>query len=138
MSKSSEYASAAFSAILLRSMRNDNGVDHDTAWKPAEVRAWARERGIEIGDRGRIPEPLIELYLAKPSTVRKWASERGIRVSERGRIPAEVVEQYLARPSAVRSWARKQGIDIGERGRIPLEVTDRYLDRFRQLDLSAA
>jgi hypothetical protein len=120
------------------SMSNDNGVDHDTTWTPADVRAWARERGIEIGDRGRIPEPVIELYLAKPSTVRKWASERGIRVSERGRIPSEVIEQYLSRPAAVRSWARKQGIDIGERGRIPLEVVDRYLDRFRQLDWDAA
>jgi hypothetical protein len=136
--ESPEYAFVVVSAILVAVMRNDNGVDHESSWTPAEVRAWARERGLEIGDRGRIPEPVIELYLAKPSTVRKWASQHGIRVSERGRIPAEITEQYLARPAAVRSWARKQGIDIGERGRIPLEVVERYLERFRQFDWAAA
>jgi hypothetical protein len=119
-------------------MSNDNGVLDEDGWTPAEVRAWARERGIEVGDRGRIPETVIELYLAKPSTIRKWASDRGLQVSERGRISAEIVEQYLARPAAVRSWARRQGIDIGERGRIPVEVIERYLDRFRQLERDAA
>ena len=123
---------------ILLDMRNDNGVEDENEWTPAEVRAWARERGLEVSNRGRIPETLIELYLAKPSTIRKWASDRGIPVSERGRLSAEIVEQYLARPAAVRSWARRQGIDIGERGRIPVELVERYLDRFRQLERDAA
>lgn len=32
--------------------------------KPAAVRAWARDRGIEVSDRGRIPVGLVRAYLA--------------------------------------------------------------------------
>jgi len=31
--------------------------------RPSAVREWARQQGIEIGDRGRIPADLIESYL---------------------------------------------------------------------------
>lgn len=30
----------------------------------ASVRAWARERGIAVPDRGRVPQPVIDSYLA--------------------------------------------------------------------------
>ena len=119
-------------------MRNANGLVSEEQWTPAEVHARARERGLGISDRGRIPEAVIELYLAQPATVRKWASQNGIAVSERGRLPAEIVEQYLARPAAVRAWARRQGIDVGERGRLPVALVERYLERFRQLERIAA
>jgi Lsr2 len=119
-------------------MQNSDGVDRQDEWTPAEVRAWARERGLGVGERGRIPEAVIELYLAQPSRVRRWASDRGITVSERGRLPTEVLEQYLARPEAVRAWARRQGIEVGERGRLPVALVERFLDRFRQLEWDAA
>lgn len=119
-------------------MRQDNGPGSEDQWTPAEVRAWARERGIGVSERGRIPEALIELYLAQPATVRKWAAKNGIAVSERGRLPAELVDQYLARPAAVRAWARRQGIEVGERGRLPVSLVERYMERFRQLERAAA
>lgn len=124
--------------VLCVFMRSDDAVTQQDRWTPAEVRAWARQRGLGIRDRGRIPDAVIELYLAQPSTVRKWASDRGIVVSERGRLPAEVVEQYLARPAAVRAWALRQGIDVGERGRLPAALVERFLDRYRQLERDAA
>jgi Lsr2 protein len=125
-------------AVFLLSMRSSDNSDSEAQWNPAEVRAWARERGLGVGERGRIPEPVIELYMAQPSTVRKWASSQGIEVSERGRLPAEVMERYLSRPAAVRAWARRQGIEIGDRGRIPEELVTRFLERFRQLEGNAA
>lgn len=33
--------------------------------KPAEVRAWARERGIEVPSRGSLPEAVVDRYLAE-------------------------------------------------------------------------
>ncbi|MDR2113843.1 MAG: Lsr2 family protein [Bifidobacteriaceae bacterium] len=30
----------------------------------ARIRAWAREQGLDVSDRGRIPAPLREAYLA--------------------------------------------------------------------------
>ncbi len=132
------YPLGALWAVSCRHMRNDNGLGSEVEWTPAEVRAWARERGLEISDRGRIPEAVIELYLAQPAIIRKWASKQGIAVSERGRLPAEIVEQYLARPAAVRAWARRQGIEVGERGRLPAALVERYLERFRQLERLAA
>jgi hypothetical protein len=119
-------------------MQRDDAVTQQEQWTPGEVRAWARQRGLGIRDRGRIPDAVIELYLAQPSTIRKWANGRGLIVSERGRLPADVVEQYLARPAAVRAWALRQGIDVGERGRLPAALVERFLDRYRQLERDAA
>jgi len=30
--------------------------------RPAEIRQWARKRGIEVSDRGRIPSTVVEQY----------------------------------------------------------------------------
>jgi hypothetical protein len=32
--------------------------------RPAHVREWARERGLEVSDRGRIPQDVVRQYLA--------------------------------------------------------------------------
>jgi uncharacterized protein YhaN len=47
--------------------RPDSPSEHDpwgSSADPAEVRAWAREHGIEVGDRGRLPADLIRRYRA--------------------------------------------------------------------------
>lgn len=36
----------------------------DSAYDPAAVRDWAREQGIEVGSRGRLPATLIDAYRA--------------------------------------------------------------------------
>jgi hypothetical protein len=36
----------------------------DAAAAPAAVRAWAREQGLEVGDRGRLPTRVLEAYRA--------------------------------------------------------------------------
>lgn len=35
------------------------------AARNAEVRAWAAERGFELGDRGRIPQKILQAYAAE-------------------------------------------------------------------------
>jgi hypothetical protein len=117
-------------------MKNDDAMNEP--WTAGEIRDWARRQGIEIGERGRIPSHLIELYKATPSTVRDWARRQGIEVAERGRIPTGVMESYLSRPAAVREWARQRGIAVGDRGRLPAELVEAYLERFRSLQRAAA
>ena len=42
----------------------DDQADGDkTAPRPAEVRAWAREQGIDVPARGKVPPEIIERYL---------------------------------------------------------------------------
>jgi hypothetical protein len=36
----------------------------DDAPAPAAVRAWAREQGLEVSDRGRLPARVLEAYRA--------------------------------------------------------------------------
>ena len=36
---------------------------------PAVVRSWANEQGIQVSDRGQIPRPVMERYLAEVGTV---------------------------------------------------------------------
>src|ERR1700722_1978699 len=117
-------------------MKNDDEMNEP--WTAGEIRDWARRQGIEIGERGRIPSHLIELYKATPSTVREWARRQGIEVAERGRIPTGLLESYLARPSAVREWARQRGFAVGDRGRLPAELVEAYLEPFRALQGTAA
>ncbi|GAC1317347.1 MAG: hypothetical protein NVSMB12_15150 [Acidimicrobiales bacterium] len=110
----------------------------ETAWTPADVRSWARAKGIDVADKGRLPGHLVELYLARPTVIRTWARRNGLTVGERGRIPVDVVERYLSRPEAVRAWARDRNLGVGERGRVPAEVTAEYLARFGDLVRHAA
>ncbi len=113
-------------------------VDSDAVWVPSDVRSWAREKGIDVAGRGRIPFQVVELYLARPAVVRRWAQRHGVEVGARGRIPLGVVEQYLTRPEAVRAWARDRNRAISARGRIPAEVTADYLAQFGDLVRTAA
>jgi len=104
---------------------------------PAAIRHWARERGIGVAERGRIPDTVRELYRASPSVVRAWARRNGVATGERGPLSNEVLESYLARPSAVREWAQRKGIPIAGRGRIASEVLETYLEPYRALTRQA-
>ena len=110
----------------------------DLEWTPAAVRTWATQQGIEIAQRGRIPEHLVALYLARPAVVREWARRQGIDIGKRGPLPSDLLNSYLARPAVVREWARRQGIDIGKRGRVPEHLIESYLERFGELSRSSA
>ena len=103
----------------------------------ADIRQWARSRGIAVSDRGPIPEAVLSLYRATPSVVRAWARRNGLAVATRGPLPAGVLESYLARPELVRRWAATKGIPVSRRGRIPEKIVTRYLEPYRQLTRQA-
>jgi len=113
-------------------------VDAEGVWTASDVRAWARDKGIAVAERGRLPFQLVEVFLARPDVVRRWAHRNGLTVGARGRIPVDVVERYLCRPEAVRAWARDRRRAIGDRGRIPAELTADYLAQFGDLVRFAA
>ncbi|HLG67998.1 MAG TPA: histone-like nucleoid-structuring protein Lsr2 [Acidimicrobiales bacterium] len=116
-----------------RAAREGRPDDASAAWTAADVREWARQQGISIASRGRVPSHLVEMYLARPSVVRQWARAQGLPIGQRGPVPAELVSSYLTRPAAVRRWARERGLQVGKRGRIPDDVLRAYLDRFGDL-----
>lgn len=41
--------------------------DEQRDWVPADVRKWCEDNNIEIAAKGRIPEPIIQQYLAATS-----------------------------------------------------------------------
>lgn len=44
--------------------RRHTRTTHNTANNPTDVRAWAKQNGFEIGDRGRIPATVLNAYRA--------------------------------------------------------------------------
>jgi hypothetical protein len=52
-------ADVVFSVGKPEQHTKDNNTDTDTG----KVRAWARERGIHVNHRGRIPTPIMDQYL---------------------------------------------------------------------------
>lgn len=37
------------------------------SYRPADVRAWAAENGVEVSDRGRVPQEVVDRYVAATS-----------------------------------------------------------------------
>jgi hypothetical protein len=42
--------------------------------RPSAVREWARQRGIAVGDRGRLPAELVEAYLERFRSLQRAAA----------------------------------------------------------------
>lgn len=66
----------------------------DTTTVAAEARAFAREHGFQVGERGRVSrEMFIVYFLARPQRARQVAKSLGIEVSARGRLSAVDAEK---------------------------------------------
>jgi Lsr2 len=106
------------------------------------VRAWARQSGLSVSERGRVPASLLEAYDAANSapapvdepvaaaesapattvaTTPKKARAR--RTSAPAAAPSTDKRTDLA---AVRAWARETGIGVSARGRIPGSLLEAY------------
>ena len=108
------------------------------------VRAWARESGRSVSERGRIPASLLAEYdtahsttaapvseapaasdAAAPATI--TATPRATRRRSSG--PTAKSSSGSAKRSdlsAVRAWARENGQTVSERGRIPASLLAAY------------
>jgi hypothetical protein len=76
--------------------------------RTSAVRAWAREHGYKVPDRGRISADIVSAYQAlgkhvpvpkssgNQAAIRAWAKENGYKVATRGRLRPEIVEAYEA------------------------------------------
>ncbi len=106
------------------------------------VRAWARENGHSVSERGRIPAALLEAYDAANSTSAPVAETpeasddaveatttatprkaRGRRASATSSASTTTKRSDLG---AVRAWARENGHSVSERGRIPAALLTAY------------
>jgi hypothetical protein len=56
---------AAASTADIEATFAGGGAVPTTAPRPAQVREWARERGLQVSDRGRIPQDVVRQYLAE-------------------------------------------------------------------------
>jgi hypothetical protein len=93
---------------------------------PADVRAWARENGHEVGTRGRFA----------PDLIRAFNASHGLKYREAQHVPTVEV---TAKPekgrkvtrkvniSLVREAALAAGVPVGKRGRISQEVIQAYV-----------
>ncbi|QIN94193.1 Lsr2-like DNA bridging protein [Streptomyces phage Wakanda] len=67
-------------------------VEIDIRTLSAEVREFARENGLEVGTRGRVPSTLfVEYLLTQPKKARELAKALSVPVNDRGRVSYETV-----------------------------------------------
>jgi hypothetical protein len=104
------------------------------------VRAWARENGRNVSERGRIPAALLEAYDAANNG--SAATEESPAPSVEDATPAVAATPRKARGrragaaksaapkrndlGVVRAWARENGLNVSERGRIPAALLEAY------------
>lgn len=68
----------------------------------SEVRAWARDRGYQVGDRGRLSPTLVAEYLAD----RKSAGQRRERLA-RARTVVPALGGRTVRAKSTWDWQRR-------------------------------
>ena len=72
-----------------------------TAASLADVRAWAREQGLQVGDRGRLPAAVIAQYDAAHAQPTKPPSSKPAARAARSRGPAAGMRKPApSRPAA--------------------------------------
>jgi hypothetical protein len=107
-----------------------------TAPTADDVRAWGRNKGFEVGDRGRLSAELIgafnkgrkhqyEATLVQPNLSR-IVEVPGFKLGKNGR---RVRVTYKVTNAELRAWAKDNGFEVGVRGRIPAEVYKAFGER---------
>lgn len=89
-------------------------------WREApsigEVREWAREQGMRVGERGRLGPDVLEAW-------NKAHPERPVQRSGHGRPVAPALSRGdVPSMTEIRLWAMRIGFDVGQRGQLAAEV----------------
>jgi hypothetical protein len=95
-----------------------------------DKRAYLRQQGFTVGDRGRFSAAMQEALAKAP----KGAITEPVTVPAQGKTvktpraakPVVVKVKSKADPKAVRTWAKANGVAVGDRGRIKPEVFAAY------------
>lgn len=111
------------------------------------IREWAKARGIQLHERGRIPADIVAKYeldllgakpypATKPAEPANPASTAVADASPEppaepateppGPVDAGTEPANGNRNAAIRMWAKRKGIKVNERGRIPANVVAEY------------
>lgn len=96
-----------------------------------DVRAWAKGKGIDVADHGRLPFSVVDAFnkgrkATYESTMKQPAKLlviEGRKADARG-INRKVV--YRVTVADLRQWALDKGLAVTDRGRIPAEVIAAY------------
>lgn len=93
----------------------------------SQVRAWAQAEGLDVPQRGRLSNALIEAFnkanpRAKYEPGHVETFEHAAKPEQGGRT----VKMQISVP-AVRAWAKENGVQVGERGRLTDAVKDAYV-----------
>lgn len=100
----------------------------------SQVRAFAKEQGLEVGTRGRFSQELIDAFHKANKSVRYVPNHvptrkiSGMREVSNGRkVPVTVT----ATLTEVRAFAEAEGLAIGKRGRVSQDVLSAFAARPR-------
>lgn len=102
-----------------------------------DVRAFARAKGLEVADHGRLSAEVIAAYnkgrknvysptMVQASTI-KTVDVPGYKIGKNGRKTRVTFRNVPV--SEIRAWAQEAGFPVGARGRIPAEVLTAFGSR---------
>jgi len=94
----------------------------------SKVRAWARDNGIAVGDRGRFAPSLLAAYAAQDASL-FTVKAPVVKVAKAPKAVEVKVQPVQAQVNAkdVRAWAKGNGHEVAERGRVHASVIAAYL-----------
>ena len=99
-----------------------------------DVRDWARNKGIEVKEKGRLSADLVARYNKGRKNVYVTEQRITVRVVTLASKVADKAGRNRSRAETVkvrevRSWAKRNGFDLGDRGRLPRAAFDAFAMR---------
>jgi hypothetical protein len=99
-----------------------------------EVREWARKRGVQVAEHGRLSAEVIAAFNKAHTRVQYQSTmrqpERAVKVPGKATRNGQTYNVvYTTTYSEIRDWAFRKGYTLGVRGRIPQHVIDAFATR---------
>jgi hypothetical protein len=99
-----------------------------------EVREWARKRGVQVAEHGRLSAEVIAAFNKAHTRVQYQSTmrqpERPVKVPGKATRNGQTYNVvYTTTYGEIRDWAFRKGYTLGVRGRIPQHVIDAFATR---------
>jgi hypothetical protein len=96
-----------------------------------DVRSWAKSRGIDVAEHGRLPFDVVSAFnkgrkVGYESTMKQPAKLLRVEGKKAGKNGRNVRAVYHVTVADLRQWAIDNGLTVTDRGRIPAEVIAAY------------
>lgn len=96
----------------------------------AEVRAFAKENGIEVGSRGRFSAALVKQFNKGRKPAAQYAEDapsvRVVKVAAKDSRGRNRTAEVLVNPQEARAWAVAQGLTTQTKGRLSKTTVEAY------------